>query len=46
MVNKVKEIKRMSYGRCKFDLLRIKVLNQQEILGQENNIYFASNRSA
>ncbi|HSH36460.1 transposase [Schnuerera sp.] len=33
MVNKVKEIKRMSYGRCKFDLFRIKILNHQEIFG-------------
>ncbi|WP_424572092.1 transposase [Schnuerera ultunensis] len=32
-VNKIKEIKRMSYGRCKFDLFRIKILNNQEILG-------------
>ncbi len=33
MVNKVKEIKRTSYGRCKFELLRLKVLNSQVIYG-------------
>jgi transposase len=33
MVNKVKGIKRTSYGRCKFELLRLKVLNFQEIYG-------------
>lgn len=33
IINKIKEIKRMSYGRCKFDLLRIKVFNHQEIFG-------------
>lgn len=33
MVNKVKGIKRTSYGRCKFDLLRIKILNSQEVYG-------------
>lgn len=33
MVNKVKTIKRTSYGRCNFDLLRLKVLNFQEIYG-------------
>ena len=33
MVNKVKGIKRTSYGRCKFDLLRTKVLNSQVIIG-------------
>lgn len=33
IINKIKEIKRMSYGRCKFDLLRIKAFNHQEIFG-------------
>ncbi|HSH34710.1 transposase [Schnuerera sp.] len=33
IINKIKEIKRMSYGRCKFDLLMIKVFNHQEIFG-------------
>jgi len=33
MVNKVKEIKRISNGRCKFDLFRIKILNHQEVFG-------------
>ncbi|MCT4594331.1 MAG: transposase, partial [Anaeromicrobium sp.] len=33
MVNKVKEIKRTSHGRCNFELLRLKVLNSQEIFG-------------
>lgn len=33
MVNKVKGIKRTSYGRCKIELLRLKVLNSQEIYG-------------
>ena len=28
MVNKVKGIKRMSYGRCKFDLFRIKIFEE------------------
>ncbi|MCT8975313.1 hypothetical protein N4T77_01750 [Clostridium sp. CX1] len=31
MVSKVKRIKRTSYERCKFELLRLKVLNYQEI---------------
>jgi len=33
MVNKVKGTKRISYGRCNFDLLRTKVLNSQVIYG-------------
>lgn len=33
MRNKIKNIKRTSYGRCNFDLLRLKVLNFQEVYG-------------
>ena len=33
IINKIKEIKRISYGRCKFDLLKIKIFNHQEVFG-------------
>ncbi|WP_279285539.1 transposase [Clostridium sp. C8-1-8] len=33
MVNKVKGIKRTSYGRCNFDLLRSKILHSQGATG-------------
>lgn len=37
IINKIKEIKRTSYGRCKFDLLRIKTFNYQEVFGKSVN---------
>ncbi len=33
MINKIKEIKRMSYGGGKFNLFRIKTFNHQQIFG-------------